>query len=145
MLLHHPFFHTLRRFHRLSKLNQRHLKWGTGDVCSRRSLYILRLWQLVISPRTAADVQTYCWQGPWGILAKSPSAWLCLRWSLFVVGPLTLSYSGFSQWVVGICLCLESKWSWKFICFWILSYILPCLMCQLALSLWHFGRGFILI
>ena len=63
---------------RLSKLNQRHLRWGTGDMCSRRFLYILRLWRLVISHRTAAVVQAYCWRGPWGISAVLSRASLCL-------------------------------------------------------------------
>lgn len=123
---------------RLSKLNQRHLRWGTGDVCSRRSLYILRLWQLLISHRTAAVVQAYCWQGPWGISAVSLCLAVTSLWNLFIVGLLTLFYSCFSQCIPGICLCLKSKWSWKFICLWPLCWILlSYLMYQLAPSLWH--------
>lgn len=105
------------------KLNQRCLRWGTGDVCSQRSLYILRPWQLVISHRTAAVVQAYCWQGPWGIFAVSRALPLpaCDLAKPVVVGPLTLSYSTFSQFVAGMYLCQESKWSWMFICFCVFS------------------------
>ena len=57
-------------------------------------------------------------------LGASHRASFCLavtEWRLFVVGLLTLSYSGFSQCMAGMCLCLESKRSWKFICFWVLA------------------------